>query len=225
LGGASGEAGKAEKLMGQINSEMADVLTHNSIDTASIDEAYQPDSDEKTKELANRPMSVKLWSRNPDMDLYQGNYSPCCVSIEGSMHGKSSPIADYNTDLGIQVVNIYDEAKKIPVVAAWSWVGKDHDGRPALVVDNIEANTDYSSHAPDILSDQLFAYLQKYAEASNLDRIVLGTVNNDLPKQSRSKEFPKVKSKYKKLGGTNDENYYLEAEDETVVSLWEKGGQ
>lgn len=214
--------GEGQKIIDSLNRDSGMLLTHYQIDTDTLSEVISRGSENQAGELSNRPMSVKVWSRNPDMDLYQGNYCPCCVSIEGGIHGQSSPIADYNTDLGIQVVNIYDEAKKIPVVAAWCWIGKDKNGHTAMVVDNIEANTGYSNNAPDALADELFGYLTDYARASNVDALVLGVQNNDLPKEERFKALPKTAHRYRKLGGTNDENYYLEAEEDRVVSLWAK---
>ena len=73
--------------------------------------------------MESQPMSIFVWARNPDIDLYQGNYSPCCICIDSEHMGAESTIADYNTDLGVQIVNIWDEVKNEPVTAAWCWLG------------------------------------------------------------------------------------------------------
>ena len=143
-------------------------------------------------------MSVFVWARNPDVDLYQGNYSDCCVRIDSQHMGAESTIADYNADLGIQIVNIYDEAKKEPVTAAWCWLGKDKNNKPALVVDNIESNTAYSANYPEQLTKELFDYLKDYAKAIGVKKVVLGKANNDLPTAGELAKLPADSQKYKK---------------------------
>ena len=83
-------------------------------------------------------MKISLWSRNPDVDLYLGNYTNCCIRIDSDHMGEESTIADYMTDLGIQVVVISDEKKRTPVVAAWCWTGQIDDGEVSFVIDNID---------------------------------------------------------------------------------------
>ena len=164
------------------------------------------ESEEKTS-LEGTPMSLGLWNRNPDEDLYLGNYTDCCIRIDSEHMGEESTIADYLTDVGMQVVTIRDEKKDIPVVAAWLWIGKNKKTEEiALVVDNIEAHTDYSIPYQDQLKEQLRIYLETYAKNIGIKKIVQGKDNNDIT------VFGK-KGKYKKLGGYNREDgYFLEAE-------------
>src|SRR3989344_5864077 len=120
--------------------------------------------------------------------------------------GEESTIADYMTDLGMQVVTVYDEKKKIPVVAAWTFVGVDEKGEAVLVVDNIEANTDYSTNYKTQLEDKLKTYFTEYTKSIGLKKFVQGQSNNDLV-------IAEMDGKYKKLGGYNREDgYFLEGE-------------
>jgi ribosomal protein S18 acetylase RimI-like enzyme len=136
--------------------------------------------------------------------------------------GAESTIADYNTDLGVQIVNIWDETKNQPVTAAWCWLGKDEKGKPALVVDNIEANTLYSHNYPEQLTGQLFDYLKKYARAIGAEKVVLGKANNDLPTGGQLAKMEEGEGSYDKIGGYNREDgYYLEAENKSVKNIWQ----
>jgi len=155
-------------------------------------------------------MRIGLWNRDPDVDLYLGNYTDCCIRIDSDHMGSESTIADYLTDLGMQIVNVYDEKKNIPVAVAWCWIGHDNDDNVALVIDNIEANTLYSSKYATQLEEKLKEYITKYAQKvgkqSNL-KVVQGTQNNDLV-------IAKMDSSYFKLGGYNRASgYFLEGED------------
>jgi len=166
-------------------------------------------------------MSIFVWTRNPDIDLYQGNYSPCCICIDSAHMGSESTIADYNTDLGVQIINIWDEAKNEPVTAAWCWLGKNAKGETALVVDNIESNTLYSSNFSEQLTAELFNYIQNYAKRLGVDRVVLGKANNDLPTGSESAKMPEDGERYEKIGGSNRaDGYFFEAEGKSVKLLW-----
>ena len=140
--------GRAVSLVQEIESSLAEQFNHYSTDRTTMANLFSERADTEKEKLDKHPMSIFVWARNPDIDLYQGNYSPCCVCIESEYHGAESPIADYITDLGIQIVNIWDENKNEPVTAAWCWLGEDENGEPALVVDNIEANTMFSSNFP-----------------------------------------------------------------------------
>lgn len=214
------------KLANQLNIDQQ----HYMEDIESFSGFYDDSGQRKKEELSNRPLSLNLWARNPDVDLYLGNYTSCCVSIEGDLHEERSPIADYVTDLGMQVVTITDEFSGQPVVAAWLWLGIDKDGRTAIVIDNIEANTDYSTNYTDLLSEKLFVYLKLFAKNCNVDELLMGIYYNDLPSQKMMNSFP-WKAGYRscrKIGGGNSrDNYYLEAcmGRKMLKLVWEKEEQ
>ncbi|MCX6765271.1 MAG: hypothetical protein NT148_01900, partial [Candidatus Nealsonbacteria bacterium] len=115
--------------------------------------------------------------------------------------GAESTISDYNTDLGVQIVNIWDETKNEPITAAWCWLGEDEDGTPALVVDNIESNTLYSAHYSELLAKELFKYLEEYAKKIGVKKVVLGKANNDLPTAGELSKMRENDRVFYKLGG------------------------
>jgi hypothetical protein len=172
-------------------------------------------------DLSGREMAITLWKRDPDIDLYQGNYCSCCISIESgsASDSKISAISDYLTDCGIQVVNVIDMKRRCPVIAAWCWTGKNKKtGSKVFIVDNIEADTDYTSRYHGIIAKKMEEYIQDYAQAAGFRReeIIQGIHNNDL-------ELGFVKNKdrqgFEKIGNPNREDgYYLETENEMELT-------
>lgn len=191
-------------LVQEINQRVAEDWDHYKSDKATIANLF---SEKEGTDLAGQPMKVDLWNRNPDQDLYLGNYTDCCIRIDSDHMGAESTIADYNTDLGMQIIAIYDEQKNIPVVAAWCWVGVDNNDNVALVIDNIEADTKYTSAHQAQMTAELKNYITAFANQIGITRIVQGQTNNDLMVAT-------MDSKYYKLGGYNrPSGYYLEGED------------
>lgn len=205
---------KANEVSLEIQNKLSEEFVHFSEDRNMLTNLFSENSESQKEKMEGLPMSVRVWARNPDIDLYQGNYSPCCVSIEGGCGSSSSEsaIADYLTDPAIQIVNIIDETTGNPVVAAWTWLGKNEAGENILVVDNIEANTEYSSNFSDQLTGKVFEYLKKYAHDIGIDKVVLGVANNDLPTSTRLDTMAEERQKYQKIGPYNrSDEYYLEA--------------
>lgn len=151
-------------------------------------------------------LKIKVWDRNPDIDLYMGNYTDCCIRIDSEYHGSESPISDYITDLGIQIVAVYDEKTGKPFAVAWCFVGEDENQNKALVIDNIEAMGPCLQYKDDIQT-KLKTYIEQYAKVSGLEVVSQGPYNNDMIVTQNLEE------KYTKLGGYNvTDGYYLEAE-------------
>jgi hypothetical protein len=196
---------RTESLLQEISSEMSEDFMHYNSDKETLRSIFEDKKDKNP--LDGTDMSISIASRNPDSDLYLGNYCPCCICIESEYHGEESPIADYVTDLGMQNVVVYNDRKKIPVVACWCFIGEDKEGKRALVIDNIEANTEYSSNYPEQISRIIRGYIEDYAKACGLDRIVQGPDNNDLEVFELGKIERKLGGIYNRIDG-----YYLEAE-------------
>ena len=213
---------RTEALTQEIETGLAEQFEHYNTDRSTFANLFSERGDKEKDKMDSQPMSIFVWARNPDIDLYQGNYSDCCIKINSGHMGAESTIADYNTDLGIQIVNIWDETKNEPVTAAWCWLGKNEKGETALVVDNTESNTLYSSNYPEQLTEELFDYLKGYAKAIGVKKVVLGKANNDLPTGGELAKLSDDKSEYEKIGGYNRaDGYFLEAEDKIVKIIWE----
>lgn len=214
---------KAESLLQEIQEGLGEQFNHYDTDRSTLANLFSERSDKEKEKLDSRPMSIFVGARNPDVDLYQGNYSSCCICIDSAHMGAESTIADYNTDLGIQIVNIWDETKNEPITAAWCWIGKDKNGNAALVVDNIESNTLYSANYSELLTEKLFEYLENYAKSIGIKKVVQGKANNDLPAASQLAKMDSDNKEYQKVGGCNRENgYFLEAEETGTKIIWEE---
>ncbi|NTW47324.1 MAG: hypothetical protein HGA48_00025 [Candidatus Yonathbacteria bacterium] len=164
---------------------------------------------ESESSLEGTPMRLAIASRDPDVDLYLGNYCPCCIRIDSDIHGAESPIADFVTDLGMHNIVVYDEKRKKPVVTAWCFAGyNEGDDEPFLVIDNIEADTDYSASFRSQLEKEIKDYITRFAVASSIraDHIIQGLHNNDL------EAFPLDEIDWKIGGENRATGYYLEAE-------------
>ncbi|NCU42566.1 MAG: hypothetical protein EOM19_07715 [Candidatus Moranbacteria bacterium] len=194
------------KILEQEKEQSSEERDHISSDMRTIQSLLE-EQFRKKDSLEGTPMSIGLWDRNPDEDLYLGNYTDCCIRIDSEHMGEESTIADYLTDVGMQVLVVRDEKGDIPVVAAWLWIGKNKKTKEvALVVDNIEANTEYSLSYEEQLKEQLRTYLKEYARNIGVTKIVQGQSNNDITVFGKG-------GNYKKLGGYNREDgYFLEAE-------------
>ncbi|MBU2037209.1 GNAT family N-acetyltransferase, partial [Patescibacteria group bacterium] len=213
---------RSEALIQEIDQKVAMQFNHFDSDRTDLANLFSERGDKETEQLESRPMSIFVWARNPDIDLYQGNYSPCCICIDSAHMGAESTIADYNTDLGIQIVNIWDETKNEPVTAAWCWLGQNNKGEKALVIDNIESNTLYSSNFSEQLSNELLEYIKDYARKIGADKVVLGKANNDLPTGSELAKLSEDNGQYEKIGGSNRiDGYFLEAQEKSVKLVWQ----
>jgi|GEM_PF-2425205 len=195
---------RADALVREIQHErLGEIIDHYNSDRDAIINVF---AEKQEKGLDGQAMKIEVWNRNPNKDLYLGNYTDCCIRIDSSHMGAECTIADYMTDVGVQIVSINDEKKNMPVVAAWCWMGHDDNDEVAFVIDNIEANTDYSSTYKSQMEAKLREYLQNYAKKVGA-RLVQGTSNNDLV-------VAKMNSAYFKVGGYNrPSGYYLEGED------------
>jgi hypothetical protein len=199
-----------EEAMTSFKRSIAEEVEHLRADMSAIEKLFEG---EKSDSLIGNPMSIRVWTRDPDRDLYLGNYTDCCIRIDSEHMGEESTIADYLTDLGIQVIVIEDTKRKIPVVAAWSFPGENNFFTDIeFIVDNIEANTDYSMNHEKQITEKLRAYIEEYAKSAGMKKVVQGKYNNDIVIDPLISE--KEGKKYiAKLGGYNRKGgYFLEAE-------------
>lgn len=194
---------RAEAMTQEITEATGMEFDHYREDLSTIQNLFK----QETTSLEKTPMRISIAPRNPDSDLYLGNDCPCCIRIDSDIHGAECPIADFVTDLGMHNIVIYDEKKGKPVAVAWCFMGKNKKSeQPILVVDNTEANTDYSIKFKAQLEKELSFYIKDFAEKCGVKDVKQGPHNNDL----KVAKFSEVDEK---LGGTNRATgYYLEAE-------------
>jgi lipocalin len=184
--------------------------------------------EQKEIQTKEKGFQVKLWDRDPKKDLFQGNYSQCCIAvgqkevpIEGGMttHDPST-VMQFLSDTGMQVIEILDQDRKNPIGNTWLFVSKNDLGEPILVLDNVELHSDYTnnSHLKKTIRDNLFSFASQYAKDCNLAGAYLGLVGtNDVLYDDLEKEsvpsVDKVDGYLKNYTSSNIRTgrYYLEA--------------
>ncbi len=181
--------------------------------------------------------SVNLWQREPLHDLFQGNYSSCCVSIgekdvypvvklPGMDFKKhTAGILNYLTDLGIQVAELHDDDAGGVIGQCWLYVALD-EGKPVLVADSFDIDTDYRNLEKQLgaMRECMFQFLQGYAAACGISKAILGRygpmVNILKPSphvifhhvETKDLEVVRLPWKFEKLGGYyQDKPYFLES--------------
>ncbi|MBI4991609.1 MAG: hypothetical protein HZB99_00100 [Candidatus Harrisonbacteria bacterium] len=188
---------------------------------------------------AKKRFLVKKWDRDPRRDLFQGNYSRCCISIgEKGIAPQQLPgvefdvyppgILEFLVDKGVQVAEVIDEEIGEPIGQCWLYVSLDKNNQPVLVADTFDIQASYGIGKNENrgIREAMFKFLRNYADAAGIKNVVLGKkwgngdsiVNKvevgDLPKTS----LPPIK----KLGGyVNKKQYYLETTGSREVYLIE----
>ncbi len=197
----------ADSIFSEIEAQTNEDVDHLDFDFNSINEIVSKPKAKKSP-YVGKTMIVKVWDRNPNVDLFLGNFTNCCVRIDSGIHEGEVPIADYLTDVGIQVIEVIDEEKGIPVVAAWCFPGVDDKGTIKFLIDNIEADTGYSAPFREQITAELKAFIHDYSLKCRIERVYQGPYNNDLVVA----DFDTTTNK---IGGYNKEHgYYLESEQE-----------
>ncbi|OGG58967.1 hypothetical protein A3C89_03720 [Candidatus Kaiserbacteria bacterium RIFCSPHIGHO2_02_FULL_50_50] len=189
--------------------ESKELFEHFKEDAAAIQSIKESFAYGESNSLTGREITIGICNRNPYSSLYIGNYTGCCVSIEGGMHGGESPICDYLSDLGMQLVvavDTTDSEKPLPVAVAWCYIGENNENnKPVFQIDNIEANTGYTDKYHEQFTSEMGQYLRKYADALHLP-LYQGGANNDLTVAPIA-SADKLGRIYNRPDG-----YYLEAE-------------
>ncbi|MBI3631931.1 MAG: hypothetical protein HY225_00575 [Candidatus Vogelbacteria bacterium] len=185
----------------------------------------KPESREKTTQ---KEFLIKKWDRDPRRDLFQGNFTHCCISVGvkemlpggGVATFHPDTIVDYLLDQGIQVVEVVDPDTNEPIGQVWLFVTPDKDGKPVMIADNFEINNRYpaGNNVNRGIRDAMFKFLKEYAKACKIEKVDLGEVGtNDVETDDLEVvSLPPIE----KLGGyLNDEKYYLEALEDTKAFM------
>ncbi len=116
-----------------------------------------------------KTFKVEAWRRNPQESLFDGNYTTCCTGIDKDQ-GDSFPIYMTNTATTTLEVRTMDKNK---VLAMSRLLLAKIDGKPALVVENIEVNNKMAKHylyndeAKQEFREMIFDYARKFAQDIN----------------------------------------------------------
>lgn len=82
-------------------------------------------------------VTIKMWDRNPQKDIFQGNYSTCCIGMGG---GNGSAMPHFVLNTAYNMIELVDNQTGKTIGNALCYFIKGEDGKPAFIIDNIEIN-------------------------------------------------------------------------------------
>lgn len=187
--------------------------------------------------------TVKLWERIPQRDIFQGNWSGCCIAIgkRGVYPAPELPLDDVDykkypagileflIDKGIQVAEISEKGWGV-VGQAWLFLTPNEDGTADLIADSIDIDSEriYSRPRKRAVRSCLFRFLKNFATKIRAKRVLIGK-NGPLMKDGQRRQIqidvetndlpviilPKTISK---IGGYfQDRPYFLESRHGTMA--------
>ena len=115
-------------------------------------------------EINNKPMTIKMWDRNPDEDLFIGNKTSCCTAIGTGENGAATPA--YLLSNAFNVVELFDEAGN--AVGMSRIFMADIDEKPSIIMDNIELSQNFMKYLDKEnkkkVRDNFFKYMNNLAK-------------------------------------------------------------
>ncbi|MBR6099552.1 hypothetical protein IKP85_07375 [bacterium] len=177
------------------------ILDHLQEDLKAISEI----SEVKSSKTLN--VTIKMWDRNPQKDIYQGNYSTCCI---GMGNGNGSAMPHYIMDTAYNMIEIVDNVSGRPIGNALCYFAIV-DGKRALIIDNIEINNGQkpSAEIGRTLRDKIAEYAANVAKAVTGREdtpIFMGDNYNDVPTNDLKAET----HKFQFIGKVDSDNIYMD---------------
>lgn len=168
------------------------------------------------KEEKELDLTIKMWDRIPQKDLFQGNYSTCCIGMnEGN--GWSMPV--YLMHTAFNMIELVDNNTGKTIGNALCYFVTDNNNKPILVIDNIEIkNSDIPSKENQILlRNAITEYASRVAkEVCSRDdiEIIIGPNYNDV----LIDDLPKVNKFVKFLGKICTDEVYTDLFEESLTN-------
>ncbi len=82
---------RTDSLIQEKNELAQEHIDHYQSDSKTLAHLFYQKEDDN---LVGQHMKIGLWDRNPNKDLYLGNYTDCCIRIDSAHMGAESTIAD-----------------------------------------------------------------------------------------------------------------------------------
>jgi len=133
--------------------------------------------------ISEKPLdiTIKMWDRIPQKDLFQGNYSTCCIGM-GECNASAMPV--YLINSAFNMIELIDNNTGNTIGNALCYFIKTNNG-PKFVIDNIEIRN--SEKPSEKVGKELRESIKKYAAkiaktvAGEELPIWLGQSFNDVP--------------------------------------------
>ena len=156
-------------------------------------------------------VTVKMWDRDPIKDIYQGNYSTCCLAMGNNTN--SEAIFNYLLNTAFNMIEIVDNKSNKTIGNALCYFTKDENNKPAFIIDNIEISNKHklSDDSSILLRDKITEYAQNIVESVSDEDIpiYLGTNYNDVS----TDDLNVVQKQMKFAGNITNKNTYLDLYD------------
>ena len=153
-------------------------------------------------------VTVKMWDRNPVKDIYQGNYSTCCLAMGNNTNGEA--IFNYLLNTSFNMIEIVDNKSNKTIGNALCYFTKDENNNPAFIIDNIEISNKHklSDESSLLLRDKIKEYAQNIVSSvSDKDiPIYLGTNYNDVS----TDDLNTISKQMKFVGDITNSHTYLD---------------
>ncbi len=169
-------------IYGKTNAKTKNAFIENNID---YEQWLNPDIEDVEFELDGQKMTIKMWDRNPQEDLFVGNKTSCCTAIGTGVNGDATPAYLLNTSYN--VVELYDETDEVVGMSRIFMANVDE--KPALIVDNIELNSNYkdtktTDDTKIKIRDNFFKYMNNLAKQitnSSDTNVYFCSIDNRVP--------------------------------------------
>ncbi len=166
-------------------------------------------ADENNKKAKAMNLTIKMWDRFPQKDLFQGNYSTCCI---GMGRGNGSAMTHYLLNTAFNMIELVDNNTGKPIGNALCYFVTDKNGKPAFVIDNIEIkNSEIPSEEAGIkLRNSITEYASSFVKdvtGNNDIPIYMSSKYNDVP----CKDLKPVTEEFCLLGDTDCKEIYMDA--------------
>lgn len=156
------------------NPQRGDMARKNIEIIQSIESSmFSADNLKDTKASKTYNFTIKMWDRNPQHDLFQGNYSTCCIGMGG---GNGSAHPHYLLNTSCNMVEIIDETSSQTIGNALCFFAKNAEGKPILIIDNVEINNKIKF--TDDIGKRFRSAITQFA--SNVANAVTGTKNTEI---------------------------------------------
>lgn len=175
----------------------------------SLEQMKDDKIDSQIKEV---DYTIKMWDRNPIKDIFQGNYSDCCIQMDGS-NGKA--MAQYLLYTTFNMIEILDNTTGKTIGNSLCYFAKNDMDELVLVLDNIEIHPNYKllGEAGGKFRKAIVEYARRVAKTvcpNEKVKIYLGTKYNDVETSNIVAKSEDIRI----LGNLScDEEYYLDAMD------------
>jgi|GEM_PF-6995131 len=137
----------------------------------------------KTKTSKTLDLTIKMWDRNPQKDIFQGNYSTCCIAMGG---GNGSAMPHYLMNTAYNMIELKDNNTGKIIGNALCYFITDENNKPAFVIDNIEIKN--SSKPSSEIGLELRNAITQYA--ANVSKEVTGKDDTPIYMSSHYNDVP-----------------------------------